>query len=1041
MDQIIKIYNPLENKFGRLSNNAKHIMDINGEDWKSVDHYVFSNLLKNPIYRLKIKNTPTLEDSLKSFKTEKLFFEIGEGPKGPRPIQSKQISLQEQYSKLYNQTVNDTLWESYTNAYIKKFEQSPELSEILLSTGDSKLLFRNNIIIGVDEYGNGENIVGKVLENIRYRFKNNADKALKEQIQRDRDAFIYKIYASGSILKNLLYKGEDIDNYKNMTYDDILNLDEKNNIIDEKRFFASLYSKNIPIFVKDLIKQVVKNGALKPYSDFVNDVIGLVKKYELRNYKNMLFKQKLVSILQIYIKYLIDTNYDIPDHKYDIQISKILSKMTDNDKQNYSYELYEFYKANLLPEDVSTLIDEEIESYRLGLSQKDIEDAEQFVLEIIDDPPVETKSYWNSSDYFYNPKTKKMEERSSIKLTSFEVTELDRIKERLKNFETENPNMKKAADLSEIVNGPGGMTGYIERSKRKIEEIRFRIEKINEAKKISIEKNDEEKIKEANNKKGQLNSELIDSKNNIFLNIPASEIETRTKKIKKEIDELTTTADNEKQIDLHRYIKLTRDEDVPIIVNRHVSRLITEEMVRNNFDEEWNRFIKENKNKKIKSRKHKRPDTTQPVSKSQRKLPGKIGDIIVKDSLSIENEELKGQLIEDILSPDVFGMIEINNLIYPTITHYIIMLLYLNTLLGVKTHEQAYKMILVNADLQAVEPEHFKNLEILSTDFGQFSYIDKYDFMKFNTLVAMNKKFADKDMQLLLLETDDKALVYDVNDSGEGLNFVGKYLEKLREEIRKNPPTREIDIDQLIELINSYPFATVWVQEHISCVCNLLNIISTRFSPGINLTSEKINIILYTFDDIKQSTKFVKKSDPDIFTEMIQKCLGFEHTNLPVIDTIRHYILEKLFLIVNRPDIKNIEDLEVFFNKPAILNNCDSILDSEMDDCIVKSISNILRRLNILNHRLGLSDEFNAAESLKIAASIIIGKNIQNNAYIFDISENDKFNIITSITIQLPEQEELIDEFISIFMGMVNVIRNYPVKKEYKIKRLNIYSL
>ena len=88
-----------------------------------------------------------------------------------------------------------------------------------------------------------------------------------------------------------------------------------------------------------------------------------------------------------------------------------------------------------------------------------------------------------------------------------------------------------------------------------------------------------------------------------------------------------------------------------------------------------------------------------------------------------------------------------------------------------------------------------------------------------------------------------------------------------------------------------------------------------------------------------------------------------------------------------------------------------------------------------------MSDEFNAAESLKIAASIIIGKNIQNNAYIFDISENDKFNIITSITIQLPEQEELIDEFISIFMGMVNVIRNYPVKKEYKIKRLNIYSL
>ena len=220
MDQIIKIYNPLGSKFSKLSNRAKHIMEIKGEDWKSVDHYVFANLLKNPIYRLKLKNISTAEDELKLFKTQKYIDKFGKGPK-VNPSMKEQTPLQIEYSKLYDQTFKDTLWEAYTNAYIQKFETFPDLSELLISTGDSKLLFRNsNTLIGIDDQGNGENIIGKVLENIRYRFKNAIKKTHKEQIQKDINAFIYKIYATGSIIKNLLYKGENIDRYNDMTYDD-----------------------------------------------------------------------------------------------------------------------------------------------------------------------------------------------------------------------------------------------------------------------------------------------------------------------------------------------------------------------------------------------------------------------------------------------------------------------------------------------------------------------------------------------------------------------------------------------------------------------------------------------------------------------------------------------------------------------------------------------------------------------------------------------------------------------------------------------------
>ena len=142
MQEPLKIYNP-SGAFGKLSNQSKKLIDINGEKWKTVSNYIYANLLKNPIYRLNIKNV------------------------------DNPSKLYNEYTKLYKKSINDTLWDAYSIGYSYLCDKNPGLAKTLLETGEASLTYRsNNVLIGMNNEGRGENIIGKVLENLRYRIKN-----------------------------------------------------------------------------------------------------------------------------------------------------------------------------------------------------------------------------------------------------------------------------------------------------------------------------------------------------------------------------------------------------------------------------------------------------------------------------------------------------------------------------------------------------------------------------------------------------------------------------------------------------------------------------------------------------------------------------------------------------------------------------------------------------------------------------------------------------------------------------------------------------
>ena len=52
----IKLFNPNDKPFGRLSNNSYHPITINGKNYPTVTNYILSNMLSTPIWKQILQN-------------------------------------------------------------------------------------------------------------------------------------------------------------------------------------------------------------------------------------------------------------------------------------------------------------------------------------------------------------------------------------------------------------------------------------------------------------------------------------------------------------------------------------------------------------------------------------------------------------------------------------------------------------------------------------------------------------------------------------------------------------------------------------------------------------------------------------------------------------------------------------------------------------------------------------------------------------------------------------------------------------------------
>ena len=964
-----QIYQPT-GVFGKLSNQYIKLIDINGEKWKTVSNYIYANLLKNPIYRLTIKNI--------------------DNPN----------KLYDEYINLYKKSINDTLWDSYSIGYAHLCDKNPEMAKTLLETGETSLIYKsNNILIGVNNEGKGENIIGKVLENLRYRIKNTLDKQLKEELKNKRNDKLYNAYITYVYLKDLLYEGNNLNEFEDMSFKDIIENKIGDNVVPKDLFLGSIGS-TMPFFITDVIDD-----------ENINNLISIVKKNELRKFSKIIYNKKRLIVLNLYIEYLVNERYpDLSPGDKKLAHQQTLKQLIKEQEIEMGEKLYSSWKENLLPQELNEKIDKNIDTVLASPSPEEIEEAEGVFIKK------------------RTPDNKTSKKRITDIENLQNIVQIKRLIDLIDSPENDI-NKKQADSILTILDGPNGLAGYIERQNKKVEEINQMITS-NIGNKTELTRERDEIIAEG------------------FYNIKPETIDSRIKLMRKTADSLSEIYNNERALNLQRFIKLTRNEDVNL-----VKRGITsQEEADINFEREMVRYMIDKKQyletqadeetQVVEEKKsHKRP-TIKDTKNEKKEIVYGEGDLISVDIQKII-QVYKG------FSPDEFSMLTINKLLYPTISHYSTTSLYYHMILIFPTMEDAYRKILINPDnIGATVPEDFKDLYTITTEYGIIVDLDREHYEKYNAEIGMEYKFRDDDLQDLLLDTKDATIVYNdkvdsilgVGTDGNGLNCVGKQLEIIRKRIkesREDLTTPIVSSKEMIKFINSSPVMRVWAEQNIVDMCNVVNILS-----GYTDKFDKTKLTLFVLRNFGNNTEIIKfktkEGEKSFIKDVIINSTVYNNVSEYMLNFVVEYfmtfIFSKLTLLIRDNDIQTGEDIINFIttqeqNKNILCDKCNPIILPQLDNSILNALINIIGALQTLDQDIDMDD------SIKIAGSIILGQNLLHNAVVNDILEEYKINIL--LAIEDIKGEYNVDETISLLMGMVNIIKNF--ESENKIKNISKY--
>ncbi len=139
---VIKFLSTIE-KWKDFSNLAPYPIELEGQTWKSVEHYYqFKKFEKTDLeYANKIKNALTPKDA-------------------------KKLSMK---NNNYSKKWNDIKVKILKKAVLKKFKTYPKLKELLLSTEKEKLVEANteDSFWGIGKDNKGKNMMEKILMEVR----------------------------------------------------------------------------------------------------------------------------------------------------------------------------------------------------------------------------------------------------------------------------------------------------------------------------------------------------------------------------------------------------------------------------------------------------------------------------------------------------------------------------------------------------------------------------------------------------------------------------------------------------------------------------------------------------------------------------------------------------------------------------------------------------------------------------------------------------------------------------------------------------------
>ena len=330
----IEIWNPKEMPFGSLSNSATYVMKIDDVNYTTVTNYIYSNLLSNKEYFQTLKN-----------------------------INTKDVY---EYLNMYDKEyINSIISKSLKEATVQKFKNK-ELEEILLTTENYPIVFMSDDnILGSGKESLGQNLVGKVLMQIR-------DSVIAKEGEKEKK--LYEAYTALQILeKSMFEEVSDLREFAGLNQKEIIekyiylkgveksklqqNVDLSKStyqeIINKYRYILKEPSKTIINTLleggEDNIKlvQLLEASLKRPYI-----LILYVKKKYLSNLRFMQLKKLKDSIFDIYVNNILETKYPgLPKNKYEEAKRKEFST-SENEYLVIQNQIYELYKKKVLPKNV-----------------------------------------------------------------------------------------------------------------------------------------------------------------------------------------------------------------------------------------------------------------------------------------------------------------------------------------------------------------------------------------------------------------------------------------------------------------------------------------------------------------------------------------------------------------------------------------------------------------------------------------------------------------------------------------------------------------
>ena len=330
MVNTIKIFNPRDYPFGKLSINNKDDVYLNNKLYPSVSNYIYSNLLRTPLFKQVIQNIKISE-------------------------------LEKEFNILLSEEINTIVKKAIETGLDSKINDSKEMQESLIATKNEPISYiSSNPITGIGDDSNGLNMVGKYLEQKRRQIEISFKEQYTEKKKQEWEHALYESYIADLALNKAIKNGNDLSEYMGKTPTQIIDM------IGRAEVVSSAPSKKF--IIEDLYKkQRYKNLIPKEIIlsiDIPESLVFSIRKKQLGNLRKRQIISRKETVLYMYCEYILEKEFDIPKEKYDEAIKEQYLKYGwgDNSRGMHSKldladKVYDLYEKGMFSERLSTNID------------------------------------------------------------------------------------------------------------------------------------------------------------------------------------------------------------------------------------------------------------------------------------------------------------------------------------------------------------------------------------------------------------------------------------------------------------------------------------------------------------------------------------------------------------------------------------------------------------------------------------------------------------------------------------------------------------